>query len=396
MLNNVFLDDAAWVKLDLLVHGVLVGESLSGLRDRKGFAARKNFYNDPVWQVGASAMPQELRIGDLVVGLNLYGHSPWRLEWNPRSSLLELHHAPTEATIHPKLVEDLQLFELSPSAVALANLYGGSALAFFSPRACYFFSDDTQCGFCSLAGTAAEHAGFTSLLAPDQVEQTVRAALRSDPGRVEQVMIVGGNMRDLDRGFRHHAALARAASTAIASAGATDTISVHVATMPPRDLGMIEELSDIPNLHVMFNLEVWDPVRFADVCPGKHADYGRNGMLAALERLRDVIGAYRAHSLLVTGLERPQTTLEGAEALAEMGVSPILNVYHSDRHSRFGLGARPTLAELADVARGLQELYGRLPMLPYWRRCGRNAIDAEAAAGMFRRAIPDDLLRQMS
>ena len=66
-----------------------------------------------------------------------------------------------------------------------------------------------------------------------------------------------------------------------------------------------------------------------------------------------------------------------------MGVSPIINIYHSDRHSRLGVGNRPTFTYLAEVATALQDIYSRYPVQPYWRNCGRNSIDAEAQAGLF-------------
>jgi hypothetical protein len=283
---------------------------------------------------------------------------------------------------------DLEVFASDLGVARVANLYGGAALAFFSPRNCYFFKDGTQCGFCSLDGTAEETKEFKSVLSEGDVRQTVRAALASDGPRIEQVMIVGGNMRDLDRGFRHHVTLAAAAADEIEQAGKAEVVSIHIATMPPRDLRLIELLRRFSNVHVMFNLEVWDRETFSKVCPGKQRDYGRDGMLSALECLRDTIGTYRAHSVLVTGLEPAETTVAGATALAEMGISPIINVYHSDRHSRFGLGDRPSFLRLCEVARGLQGLYGKFPLLPYWRRCGRNSIDAEAERGLFREPIP--------
>jgi hypothetical protein len=161
--------------------------------------------------------------------------------------------------------------------------------------------------------------------------------------------------------------------------------------MPPRDCNLIDELRLIGDIHVMFNLEVWDPDRFRVVCPGKEADYGRGGMLAALQRLRDVVGPYRAHSLLVTGLEDPTSTLDGMTWLAANGISPIANIYHSDPYSALGLGSRPSFNELVRIAQGLSDLYAVYPILPYWRRCGRNSIDAEAAAGMFREPLPEFL-----
>jgi hypothetical protein len=280
------------------------------------------------------------------------------------------------------------MFQSDHKTVRLANLYGGAALAFFSPRSCYFFLDGTQCAFCSLAGTAEESREFKDVLSEEDIRATVQAALESDGNRIEQIMVVGGNMRDLDRGFRHHVSLARAAAKEITRAKVSRKISVHIATMPPRNLDLLKLLTEIDDVHVMFNLEVWDAKLFSEICPGKERDYGRQEMLIALEHLRDVIGAYRAHSLLVTGLEPAESTAAGATALAAMGISPIINVYHSDQHSRLGLGVRPTFSELALVALTLQELYGKFAIEPYWKKCGRNAIDAEAQRGLFRSQIP--------
>jgi hypothetical protein len=297
----------------------------------------------------------------------------------------------TGAQYLPELVPDLHLFNVSSEAARIANLYGGAALAFFSPRTCYFFGEGTECGFCSLAGTAEENNQFQGLLSAGDMQKTVRLALDTDPGRIEQIMVVGGNMRDLDRGFQHHVELARAASTELSKARLAKTISLHIATMPPRNLDLLHLLADFDNIHVMFNLEVWDESLFASVCRGKEKDYGRSGILRALELLVDVVGPYRAHSLLVTGLDEPSSTIAGATALAELGISPIINVYHSDRHSRIGLSVRPSFAHLAQVAVAVQDLYARFPIKPYWQNCGRNAIDAEAELGLFRSPAPEFL-----
>jgi hypothetical protein len=221
------------------------------------------------------------------------------------------------------------------------------------------------------------------------VHDVVTAVATRDRDVINQVMIVGGNERNLDRGFRHQVALVRAAALALAGAGLSGDISVHLIAMPPRDLALIGELADIPNVHAGFNLEAWDPARFAAIAPGKAADYGQHAILAALNVLRDAVGPYRAHSILIAGLEPPASTLGCARALAADGISPIINVYHSDRHSALGLTIRPSYRQLAEVAVGLQDLHDSYPIQPYWKGCGRNALDYEACRGMFRGDPPD-------
>lgn len=382
---------AGWVKLDLLSRGIQIDSTLPRfLEATKHFALRKNFYNDPVWGQDSSRLPQEISVLGSVVGINCYGNSPWSLKYSREQENLVLSHK-SGAEFLPDFIPDLRAFEADLRVARVANLYGGAALAFFSPRSCYFFADRSECHFCSLAGTAEENHTFESILSQEDVRMSVRLALQKDPDRIEQIMIVGGNLRDLDRGFEHHLTLAEAAEIELRSSRQSQNISIHIATMPPRNLDLVERLRGFENIHVMFNVEIWDAKRFEEMCPGKSKDYGRLAMLKALEKLRDVVGPYRAHSLLVTGLDGIDSTIEGATVLTKMGISPILNIFHSDRHSRLGLSIRPTFGDLSKIALALQELYTQFPVMPYWRNCGRNSIDAEAERKLFEVPTPSFL-----
>lgn len=378
----------AWLKLALLSEGVsATTEFATWFSQSRGFVRRRNFYNSPTWsdQPGVP-LPQEIRLGSgdqVTVAVNNYGESRWRLHWDANIGP-HIIDAKSGGQHRVQLLRDLESIQSSAELAKVCNLYGGSALSFFSPRACYFFADETQCRFCSLAGTAHEDDEYTNRLRPDQVRDAVATVATHEPTALTQVMIVGGNERNLDRGFRNQVALVHAASEALQDAGVADRVSVHLIAMPPRDLELINELAVVPNVHAGFNLEVWSGARFEEIAPGKARDYGQDQILSALWRLRDAVGPYRAHSILIAGLEPADSTLEGARALAREGVSAIINSYHSDRHSVLGLTVRPTYSELAAVASGLQELHDEYPIEPYWKGCGRNALDFEAAKGMFR------------
>jgi hypothetical protein len=389
MEEDLSSDESAWIKLALLSKGVTLDAGFTAwFLGKKGFVTRRNFYNTPVWsEVDSGALPQEFRLGSVVVAANVYGDSPWQLTVEGDEPMLR-------NTVHSlafpiSMVEDLAALREDQDLARVCNLYGGSALSFFSPRACYFFSDSTECRFCSLAGTAQEQHDFASRLGPDEVSAAVAKVLDREADRINQIMIVGGNERDLDRGFDRQIELVRAAHRELRSHQLDRATSIHLATMPPRNLDLVDQLSEFEGMHVMFNLEVWREDLFPQIAPGKAQDYGRASMLAALQRLRSAIGDYRAHSILIAGLEPAEATIEGAQALADLGISPIVNVYHSDRHSRLGLSLRPAYRELAIVAQGLQKIHAAHPIQPYWRGCGRNSIDFEASLGQFRGDVPD-------
>ena len=378
----------AWLKLALLSEGISPTPAfLDWFAQSQGYVRRRNFYNSPNWG-GAeeSVIPQEIRLASetpVVVAVNNYGQSRWRLS---HSGQVGVHILDTgTGQVHPvQLLRDLTAFQDDPDVALVCNLYGGSALSFFSPRACYFFAEGTECRFCSLAGTADEADEYANRLRPHEVRDAVAKVAAADDAALTQIMIVGGNERNLDRGFVNQAALVHAASDALAEAGLVDRVSVHLIAMPPNDLSLVEKLGEVPNVHAGFNLEVWAPDRFEQIAPGKAKDYGQGRILAALEQLREVVGPYRAHSILIAGLEDAQSTLAGARWMAERGISPIVNSYHSDRHSVLGLSVRPTYEVLTEVASGLQHLHDSFPIQPYWKGCGRNAMDYEAANGLFR------------
>ncbi|MBL4844322.1 MAG: hypothetical protein JKY65_02245 [Planctomycetes bacterium] len=374
----------AWTKLALLSHGVHIDRSFAAwFAGHPGSVRRRNFYNSPVWGHEGD-VPQEIKLKTegppVTVAVNVYGDDTWTLRCDEQGP--QVVNTRLGLTCGVSLISDLECLQTSAALGQIANLYGGSALSFFSPRACYFFTDGTQCRFCSLAGTAAD-TSFANRLSPGQVREAVSAVLGAEPERINQIMIVGGNERNLDAGFLRHVDLAKAAAKSVAAAGMTTRVSVHLVTMPPNDLNAIEELEGVPGVHTGFNLEVWDGSLFDQIAPGKAADYGQATILAALEKLVDVVGVYRAHSILIAGLEPAHSTVAGAAALAEMGVSPIVNIFHSDVHSEIGLAVRPTYEELVEVASGLSDLHAAYPIQPYWKGCGRNALDFEAGHGMF-------------
>jgi hypothetical protein len=377
--------EAAWLKLSLLSHGVSFRQSIavSPSRSESRHVTRLNVYNSPIWNGTTCSLPQEVRLSDHVVcAVNVYGTNSW--EMTEGLSAYRLFNAYHGVNVEVEGIPQLKSYELHPELRGTSNLYGGSAIAYFTPRGCVYFSDGSECRFCSLQGTASSTAGIPARLTAGAIAQNLRAILEYDAARLNQVMIVGGTSRDLDHEFLDYVAIAHAVADTLAHVGLTDQVSIHLATMPPSDQALISELRGIANLHVMFNLEVWDEQRFADIAPGKAKYYGRSRLLSALDRLVATIGEHHAHSLLIGGLEPASVTYSGGRELAKRGISVINNIFHSDRYSNIGLAIRPTTEELWKLASLVQDLYDEYPLEPYWKGCGRNAIDYEACLGCYR------------
>jgi biotin synthase-like enzyme len=131
------------------------------------------------------------------------------------------------------------------------------------------------------------------------------------------------------------------------------------------------------------NIEVFDETLFKRICPGKDQLYGRRRLLQALEHAASVVSGMRVHSILIAGLEPVESTISGIRYLASIGVTPIINVFHNDHGSHFEDHERPTYDDLLEIACVLQEVYKEYHLTPYWKGCGRNALDFEAQQGWF-------------
>jgi hypothetical protein len=274
---------------------------------------------------------------------------------------------------------------MTPSGIRcgqVANLYGGSSLAFFTPSACYYFNDGRECKFCSLKPNRDSHDLFVNTIKPSLATSVLRIALETDADLLKQIMLVGGNLRNYDIGFQNHLQIATALDEQQSLLGVKQRLQTHIATMPPRDFGLFSAFNEL-NARLCMNIEVFDDQRFEEICPGKTHLYGRKRLLQALEYAARTIDGWRVHSILIAGLEPVSSTIAGIHYLASIGVTPIINVFHNDRGSHYEKHPRPEYEQLREIALALQDMYQKYRLIPYWKGCGRNALDFEAQQGWF-------------
>jgi hypothetical protein len=332
----------------------------------------------------ARHIPQELYLSDVIVSVNYKRHSPWKLIYDGNSyRLIGKDDIDVEVTFpqRPHFFD-----HITPTGIPcdrVANLYGGSSLAFFTPASCYYFNDGHECKFCSLKPNRSSQQIFVPTISPSLAASVLEIALERDAHLLKQIMLVGGNLSDYDRGFQRHLRIAAALDKKQSLLGVKHPLQTHIATMPPNDFGLFAAFKDL-NARVTMNLEIFDERLFEKICPGKAQLYGRRKLLEALERAAAMISGKRVHSILIAGLEPVQSTIAGIRYLAEMGVTPIINVFHNDHGSHLEDHPRPSYDDLLKIACELQKIYKEYDLTPYWKGCGRNALDYEAQQGWFR------------
>ncbi len=375
---------AAKVKLRILSEGIRIDTScIDVFENRKDLMERRRAYNDTRDRSldRNLRIPQEIFIGKVVVAVN-----------HKTASSLSLKHDGTDFVISDEGGSSIQcdiprrptflnlvLSDGTPLA-SLVNLYGGSSLAFFSPATCYYFNEGIQCNYCSLKPNRDLDSDFVGMVHPKQAAECLQVCLTADENQINQIMLVGGNTRDYNKGFRNYLEIVKALDIAIKKSD-YPALNVHVAAMPPLDFTLIDELKGL-NCKITFNLEVFDDALFHLHCEGKSKNYGRGRLKDALRYAVNALPG-RVHSILIAGLESAESTCSGIDWLVEAGINPIVNIFHNDVGAKYESWPRPSLQNLETIAYHLQKVHAAKSIIPYWNGCGRNAIDFEAKMGWF-------------
>lgn len=378
--------DAALLKLHLLSEGVSFDRAFLErfARDDEQMEKRRVYNDSDERQLDRTQrIPQEFYLNDIIVAVNYKRNSPWQLVYrNDSYSLVGKDGIDVGITFpaRPRFLGNVTADGIRCDQVA--NLYGGASLAFFTPGSCYYFDDGHECKFCSLKPNRSGQQSFLHIISPAIASAVLKIALQTDGHLLKQIMLVGGNLPDYDQGFQNHLDIARALDQQQASWPVERRLETHIATMPPRDFGLFAFLQTL-NARVTMNIEVFDERRFEVICPGKARLYGRKQLLQALDYAAQTVSGMRIHSVLIAGLEPVGSTIAGINYLASIGVTPIVNVFHNDRGSHYEHYPRPSFEHLLEIAQVLQRVYKEYHLIPYWKGCGRNALDFEAQQGWF-------------
>jgi hypothetical protein len=103
---------------------------------------------------------------------------------------------------------------------------------------------------------------------------------------------------------------------------------VAVQVHPPRTNAWIDRTYAMGVDALSYNLELFDPVLLGRHCIGRARYIGRERYLEALAYAAGVFPGGTVWTDLVLGLEPAESTIEGIEAFARLGVVPVLAVHH--------------------------------------------------------------------
>ncbi len=370
------------IKLELLSNGVAFEHGFLEAYGPEYIEKRWAYGNSDEMRLG-TRIPQEVKLGDIIVAVHFVPTSPWKLTRSERGFCLKHDEDEVTPISFPLRPEFYQMSLSSGIACkTIGTLYGGGSLGIFAHGQCYYFSIDKQCAFCSLQPTRSTYGDHVLDVKPDMAAELVEIALRTDAPAVKQVMLNGGNHRDNNAGFLKQVDILRRIYETLAGLKHEPQLEVHLITMPPDDLKLLDELRGM-SVKIAINLEVFSPKRFEAISPGKSALYGRDKLIAALEKAVIILGAGNVYTIFVGGLEPIESLAKGLDFVAERGITPIINVFHKDPESKLARYPRASVQDLRKMGKALQLTFREYDCKPFYMNCGRNSLDSEAYYGYF-------------
>ncbi len=220
----------------------------------------------------------------------------------------------------------------------------GPYLALSPTTRCTLLTDADRCRFCGVDAT-----GGAVDVSVDDVVEAVRVARGERPVHVIHLSV--GRLDGDDGGLRF-------LEPYVAAIKKHFDVLVAVDALPPADDRWTDRAYAMGADGLAYTLEIWDPARFAEICPGPSRTIGRDRFLDALAYATTVFPSGAVWSHLMVGLEPLASTRAGVAALAALGVMPVLPLYRPFKGR--DLRADATLTRFEPSEEELVELYQTL------------------------------------
>jgi hypothetical protein len=261
----------------------------------------------------------------------------------------------------------------------------GDFLAIAIDNRCWFwgyYRDDElvnykekQCKFCGIGLSMKRDELYRK--SNEDILEVVTAAIEG--GDVKHIGINAGTMAPPGRGHEEYAQL-------ISAIKQRHDVWVRLSICPPEDEKYIDILYDAGADQIGYDIEVYDPERYRYICPGKLDEVDRGIPHEHFFRMLAYAAKYggpnKAYSIIVTGLESRETTVQGIEALCKLGVVPRMGVFrpipgtHLEKH--------PVSSEgyLVYIYRKLRELTMQYGIDTGCPGCGRTFVGTKEYDGV--------------
>lgn len=304
------MKNPGFLKLELSAKGIRLSQELIEGKDLKAaFLARAG--------IGGGIdiiLPDDVWV-NAPIGESFTKDSPYLLKKENGDFFIENDGERTAVgVVSPPAFYEKKTSEGTPFA-QVGTVHGGY-LTITPIAACDFFPRFESCRFCS-ANFVMGPVGKKALSVREVVE-IVHEAFEEEIAEFVQL-----SMGFLE-GDGHGIASLEPYITAIKKN--FDTL-LAVEVSPPATDKWIDRTYAMGVDSVSYHLDIYDPERFVNICPGKAKEIGRERFLDALQYAASIFPSGTVTSNLIIGLEPFESTKEGISHLARMGVVPLLPIF---------------------------------------------------------------------
>ncbi len=136
---------------------------------------------------------------------------------------------------------------------------------------------------------------------------------------------------------------------------------VGVQTPPHRDLKRYDQLREMGVNRVSFCFEIFDRELFAEICPGKHEEYGLDYYLEAIRYCATLTEKGPRHEPwvsngeIIAGLEPPESSIRAIDWITSVGATPTVCVFRPLKGTDLEHEAPPKTEDMIPVFSRLYE-----------------------------------------
>lgn len=165
---------------------------------------------------------------------------------------------------------------------------------------------------------------------------------------------------------------------------AFEGIDVDIMMVPMPEIIDLDELAEIGVNELSLNVEIWDRETARRIMPEKYAQ-GLTSYLDLIAKGVDRLGRSKIRSILMVGLEEPEHTLAGVEALAKLGCSPVLSPFRPDPITDLSKLAPPSVDTMIRVFLEAREIAARHNVIlgPSCIPCSHNTMTLADQSGAY-------------
>ncbi|MDO8489097.1 MAG: hypothetical protein Q7S42_03190 [Candidatus Omnitrophota bacterium] len=299
------------LKLELFCQGIKIDGSCDLLKDARPILRTR----------GGLGSGLELVLGrDLYVNVPIVEHfvekSPYVLLKDRKSYFIKKNNAiicKVRLPAKPKFYDQLTS---SGKIMSRIGVMQGTYLGIYSSRVCEFWRmiPPVNCKFCSVGLNLGQNEEYEKSV--EEVLETVKAARKEE--KITMVHFNTGYLFGEELGVLE---------PYIKEIKSKTGLLVGVQCPPASDFSKYNYLKSIGVDHVSFCLEIYDPQKFQEVCPGKCKYIGQRKYLEAIEYCVKVFGKGRVSGELVAGLEPPSQTIRAIEHFAQVGAVSTVCIF---------------------------------------------------------------------